>query len=206
MADIDVERKSPVTWVWWVLGLLLLAMLLFWLLAPTRVDRVAVVDPATEPMPVPTTVDPAPAAVPPALQEFQQRCAPRQPGEMGLEHEYTADCLRRLVGAIEGTVPQQQLGQAQPELQNAREAADRLARSPPDAMDHSQQARDGLSSAASALQTVQQQAYTDMGGPVQELQQTAQQVDPNVPLLEQRDRIQAFFDQAGALLGRMRGV
>lgn len=63
MADIDIERKSSMSWLWWLLGLLLLALIAWWLLADDD-DEVAVVDPVTAPVaaPVTPTTTPEPIA------------------------------------------------------------------------------------------------------------------------------------------------
>lgn len=58
MADIDVERKSGASWIWWILGLILLALLI-WAIAEMLDDDAEVVDPvATE------VVEPAPVMTP----------------------------------------------------------------------------------------------------------------------------------------------
>lgn len=62
MADIDVERKSSMSWLWWVLGLILLALLIWWLI-PDGDDDVLVTDPA----PVVEPMDPVAAPVPGAV-------------------------------------------------------------------------------------------------------------------------------------------
>lgn len=47
MADINVERKAGMGWLWWVLGLIVLALLLWWVLAPDG-EEVAMVEPVAE--------------------------------------------------------------------------------------------------------------------------------------------------------------
>jgi hypothetical protein len=82
----------------------------------------------TQPMPspVPTGVEPAvgPAA---EVREFQATCASREPAQLGLDHQYTSECLRMLVVALERSVPQQRLTALQAEIDRARDAARRMA-------------------------------------------------------------------------------
>jgi hypothetical protein len=52
MAEINVERKSGMGWLWWVLGLIVLALLIWWVI-PDGEEEVAVMEPA--PMVTPTT-------------------------------------------------------------------------------------------------------------------------------------------------------
>lgn len=63
MADIDIERKSGgMAWLWWLLGLLLLALLAWWLLSGDDEPEVAVVDPVAAPVAGPMATTPAPVA------------------------------------------------------------------------------------------------------------------------------------------------
>jgi len=205
MADINVERKSPNTWIWWVLGLVILALLLFWLLAPGARQQVAVVDdPAAERMPVTPTEPMAPApAAPAALQQYRQECAERQPGAMGLGHDETATCIHLLADAIDGTIPAQQRTAVDAQLQQARQSADQMRASPDDALNHSSMTREAFTSIAAAVEQVQRQWHTNLAGEAQTVRQAAESVDPQQPLLEQRDRVQDFFARANNLLDRM---
>lgn len=58
MADIDVERKSSMAWLWWLLGLLLIALLAWWLLSGDDDPEVAAVDPVAAPVTPATTPEP----------------------------------------------------------------------------------------------------------------------------------------------------
>jgi hypothetical protein len=61
MADIDVERKGGMGWLWWILGLLLLALVIWWIAAAG--DDEAEVAEVVEPAPVVTpTTTPEPIA------------------------------------------------------------------------------------------------------------------------------------------------
>jgi hypothetical protein len=53
VADIDVERKSSSNWIWWLIGLIILALIIWWLLSR---DDTPDVDTAA----VPAAVTPAP--------------------------------------------------------------------------------------------------------------------------------------------------
>ncbi len=206
MADIDIERKSSTGWIWALLGLVVVGVALFWLLRGSDGVQVAMVDePAMESVPAaPTTDAPPTSALPAALQQYEERCTASQPEAMGLDHRYTAECLRLLAGAVEGTVSADRLPAVQPHLQSAREAAGRLASSDSEATTHSQTVRDSFDSLASALEDLQRQWHADLESQVQQLNQTVEAVDPAQPLLSQRESVQRFFQQAGTLLNRMR--
>jgi hypothetical protein len=210
MADIDVQRRPPTTWIWVLLGLVVLALLLFWLLASTDPDRVAVVDPALEPMPPAAPVEPvplppvAPVAPVASVQQYQEECAPRQPETMALDHQYTATCIRTLAMALQDVLPQERRAAVEAELASARDAAQQLAVSPPDVVNHSQLARDGFTSLANAFTQVEQQWYPGLAA--QQLRQTAESIDPAETLLEQRREVEQFFTRAGTALDRIAGT
>ena len=57
MADIDIERKRSSSWIWWILGLILLGLLAWWLLGALGDDdepEVEAVGVATTPAVAPT--------------------------------------------------------------------------------------------------------------------------------------------------------
>lgn len=205
MADIDIERKPSSGWLWALLGLVVLALILFWLLRGTDTDTITMTEqPAAEPIPTtPPATAPTATATPAALQQYQQQCATPQPQQMSVDHQYTAQCMNMLVEAITGTLPPDQVDAAQSQLQTASEAAASLAASPADATSHSATTQQGFMAIASALQTVQQQSYPELAGPTQDLAATAQSMNPAEPLLDQSEDVQRFFEQAGNLLNRM---
>lgn len=59
MADINVERKGGMAWLWWILGLIVLALIVWWFLAAgdDDPDTAEVVDPAPVVAPI-TTPEP----------------------------------------------------------------------------------------------------------------------------------------------------
>jgi hypothetical protein len=210
MADIDIQRKSTPIWPWILLGLILLALLLWFLLGRGTDDRVATgpvtdtVAPATETAPAAGMAGPA------ALQQFSQRCAdPAAQQQAGMDHSFTVNCLRQLADAIEGTAEQQGLamGAVQPQTQEVRDHAQQLEQSPPEAMDHANHVRAGAMAAVAAMQTLNQAPGTaDAGGQVNQAEQTAQSIRPGVALLDQKAEVDRFFQQAYEALNRVAGT
>jgi hypothetical protein len=217
MADIDIERKGGGS-IWpWLLGLLAL-LLVGWLLWEMFDDDDEVTDPAAAvvepaaPVPAPVTTDTmagtaATAAVPAAVQQYLTTCAPQDTAAMGLDHQYTSDCIRQLVASVEAVLqnPNMQGVDVQAQLQDARQAADRLVQTPETSTDHAGMARNAFTSAATLIGAIQDQRFPAMDAQASGLEQAAQSVQPAQPLLEQRGAVQSFFRQAGDVLQGMAG-
>lgn len=217
MADINIQRKEGVAWWWWVIGLLVL-LLLGWaivsMMGGRDSERVAAVDPyaypagetasvagaATDP-----TVAVGPVEVLEPVQQYLATCAPREPTRMGMDHQYTSDCIDRLVAAAEALIrsPNLQGVNAQSQIQEARQKADQLRQSAAESTRHSSLTRDALISAGSMLQAIQTQRYPGLSSQIDQLRESAQQVSGSEPLLEQREAIQRYFQLAGDALTGM---
>ncbi len=209
MADIDVERKEG-TPIWpWIVGLLVLA-LLAWLLF-SLLDRDE--DPtAVGVMPVDTLAEGMPAAPvaggPPAagdvLQQYQQQCTGAE-GEMGLDHQFVANCLRQLADAADTALsrPSGAGVEARGELEEVRRRAQELEQSPPDATNHAALASGAFTSAAALIERMQSPAYPDLASQASEVRSAATGLQAQGDLLQQRDQVHAFFQEAGEALQAM---
>lgn len=206
MADIDIQRKSGMGWLWWVLGLIVLALLAWWFLAADNeevaTDPTLTEQPAVEVAPAPMAgASQTGTATTPAVNEYMTACAERAPGDMGLEHQYTSDCITRLVTAVEATLqgPSFSGVDAQAELQAARQAADRLTQTT-QSTEHAGMTREAFASTAALLNRLQDERFPNLDDQATRLEQTAQSIQTSAPLLEQRTAVQDYFRQAGDLL------
>ncbi|MEX2569738.1 MAG: hypothetical protein WD737_00430 [Gemmatimonadota bacterium] len=203
MADIDIERKESAGMWWWILGLIAVALIAYLLATGLGDDEVAIEEPIAAPVveePGPP-LDAAPAA-PAAVQQYQQACAAAEPGQMGLDHQYTSQCVQHLVDAIDAVVAQNQLETAQlsTRLEDARTAATNLAESAPEATMHSQLTRDAFTSIVAIFENVETDQFPQLDERVGQLSSAAESVEPEGDLLEQREAVQQFFSEAGDLL------
>lgn len=208
MADIDIERKSSSGWLWALLGLVVLALLLFWLLGGDR-QETAMVDEQAEtemaPTQPPATEQPTTAitTAPAALQDYQQRCGEPQPGQMALDHEATSQCLTMLTSAMEATLDESQRSAIQSKIDAANASARELMASGADSMEQSRMVRSAFSSIADALDEIQERDHPQLEGAVEQLDETVESIDPGQSLQAQREPVQRFFQQAGNVLNRM---
>lgn len=210
MADINVERTGPSIWPW-ILGLLVLALVLWGLVEAFDSDEPEVAEEpvaaVVEPAPVVTAPPPGPAeagpaAVPAPVQQYVTACAPREPAAMGLDHGYTSNCITLLVGAIDAVLQTPNLAgvDVQAQMQDARQKADRLTQSPNTSAQHAGMTRDAFLSAAAVLNGIQDARYPSLDAQTNQLDQTAQSVQTSQNLLDQREPVQRFFQQAGEVL------
>jgi ABC-type branched-subunit amino acid transport system substrate-binding protein len=207
VADIRIEAKKPPLWPWaaGLIGLVVLAWAAYALLGrgtPGEPLTAGVSDPETA---VRALQQGGTAGVPAAVRTYVQNCSAREADAMGLDHDHTSQCVRQLADGIEAVVQQRNLGavQVQPQLQQARQSADRLAASGPEAEDHSAMARDAFQAIAQAIEQIQNAHYPQLDGQAAQLQQSAAQVQPGASLLDQREHVQRFFQQAGEALNVM---
>lgn len=214
MADIDVERKGPSIWPW-IIGLIVLALLI-WLLAEWLGDddELVVEEPvptAVEPVPPVITPAPPPEGIPTEVRSYLSDCteefgAPE--GDLGLQHQFTVDCLRKLRAALNTVILLDTVGgvAVQQQLDDYTAAVQQLQASDPSALAHANLTRDAAMSAVTLLEGMQSFYFADepaVSGAVAEARQAAQGIQGEVPMLEQRDSVHSFFREAGDALRTM---
>jgi hypothetical protein len=209
MAEIHVKKKDnkggP---VWpWVLGVLLILGLVAWLIIGNTGDRdTDQVAQAPVTATQPADADRAETAAMPAqvaafINYVDERDAQQ---EMGLRHEYTANGLRQLESALSELTNQAGLNQNdfQQHSQRMRQGADQIQQDP-QSTQHANIIRDAFTSAADWMQNLQQQSFPDAGNEVNQVQQTARNIDPQELTLEQKGDIESFFEQSSNALQAM---
>ncbi|HUF25925.1 MAG TPA: hypothetical protein VMM18_02990 [Gemmatimonadaceae bacterium] len=220
MAEINIERKerTTATWVWVVIGVLLLALLAWWLFARDGArDFIAQDSPGILSPIMPGVTDRS------ATEEFVVWVDEnRAREEMDVDHRYTAEGLEGIADALEeiadrrnGVAQQQDTAQRQalpePGREQLRMHADRIRefadslQQDEDSARHANHARMAFTHAAQGLEYLEQhhQRGTQQ---VQQVRQAATAVQPNVPLTQQRQRVQQFFDRASTALQQFHHV
>ena len=202
MAEIHIERKERSVWPW-ILGLLALALVV-WLLLAQRGGRedafvtdtaIGDTDPGITPGAART------GAVGSFIAYVDER---RARAEAGLDHEYTAEGLRRLADALEEIARQHQLGAAQVEqrVNTLRERADALQRNP-ESREHARLAREAFVAVVDVMRDLQQQRFPDAANQVEQVRLAATSVTADRELLQQKEEVQRFFDRAGEVVQHM---
>ncbi|HEV2131632.1 MAG TPA: hypothetical protein VGR27_11045 [Longimicrobiaceae bacterium] len=219
MADIDVQRERSAPWLWIILGLVVLALAIWAIAAAldTDEDEMAAVPVTTiEAAIVDEPVTPAPAEmyapeVRRSVEEYIGWAVPPTPGEMGPDHRYTAEGIRRLaaaLSAIERAEPTSE-GELQAEFAEFRQVAERLVQSANRAQTHADWVHQTFSRTVELMEQLRQARFAesaDLRNEITALREVARTVSPQKNLLDQKDEVKSFFMQATrplALLARM---
>ena len=206
MAEIRVQRKGPSGWLW-MLGFVATVVLVWVLVAtfpaddsiPATTQRAGEA-PSTVPETAPTSgISGAPL---PAVAEFLTFKDAPVGSPVGPAHEYTADGIRRLTRALDAVIETETVaGSAiRDRLTDWRAKAGRI-QADPQAVGHANQVRDVFTGAADLLSAVQQDRWPNsahLKASIDETRQAAAAIDASRPLLDQTDKVKAFFDRAGA--------
>lgn len=208
MADIDVERKKTSIWPW-VLGLLLLAGLLWAVMEMLGDDDddAVVTEQPTVVAPDSPTAAPMAAVTDPAVEQYTSECTSvsETRDEMSLEHEYEANCIRLLSAALAAVVERDTVGSTavQSAMEEYRQRADALEQTPETSPEHSNMVRDVAISATDVMARVQETRPTaapTLADEVSQARTAAEAIRDGTPLMEQRRDTGRFFEQAGEAL------
>ncbi len=214
MAEIKVEKKKNY-WGWIIGALLAIGIIAWFLMADT--DGEPEVDGTT-----PTTTEEVGVSDPSLVEE--QRAAAMEAGKaeimqnpeakmtefvkfigdkskMGLDHEYTSDAMVKLVNAtIERAVVADV--DVSTELQSAIQKAEAITKDPM-AGDHADKIKQAYLSITDLIAKVQEEKFPELSNEVKEMREAAQSIDPAVLTLEQKEKVNGYFDVAADVLQKM---
>lgn len=200
MAEIQIERKEKgVNWMWVLLILALLALLAWWLLSQrSDGDRVVMTADSGAVMDTARGTSTAVAGAPSEVNDFLRFVDDnRARTEMGRDHEYTSDGIRRLSAALGAMVMSDTAGSValRPRVDSLSQQADALQRNA-ESSQHSAQTRQAFDRSVSVMDALQERRGGSASAQVSEVRQAAQAVQPSRQLLEQRMEVQRFFERA----------
>lgn len=206
MADIDVERKKTSIWPW-IIGLLVLALLIWALMEMFESDEPEVVatDPVAAPVVMPDAAAPMDTAMPPAVSTYMTQCTEEQgtpSQDMGMEHQYTVNCFQQLREALNTLITREQVADTDvsARFDAYTSSVQQLQGSDPSATTHANTTRSAATTAAEVIAAMEGAWFAgnqQVQSAVSEVQPAAQGIQPNVQMLEQRDSVRTFFREAG---------
>lgn len=206
MADIDVERKKASIWPW-IIGLLVLALLIWALMEMFESDEPEVVgtDPVAAPVVMPDAAAPMDTAMPPALSTYMADCTQEQGApsqDMGMEHQYTVNCLQQLREALNSLITREQVADTNvsARFDEYTSTVQQLEGSDPSATTHAGLTREAATTAAEVIAAMEGAWFAgnqQVQSAASEVRSAAEGIQANVQMLEQRDSVRGFFREAG---------
>lgn len=224
MARIDVQKKKRSVWPWVMIVLLLAVLGWFFVEGIDQKEEISEIEPLTEGevlMPSPYEEE-TPDLTMDRSEEMQREKLARDQNvmneidefanfvegeemefQMGRDHEYTSEGLTRLASALSAIV-EQETGDFN--LQRSKETLQEKANQlqvEPMSEQHADLTREAFLSAANLINSIQDKHYPSLNQQVADLVNTAEQIDPDEQLLNQREQVKSFFEKSRQTLQAM---
>lgn len=211
MAEIKIEKKKPV-WPWILLGLIILAIILYFVFTDNT-DDVDDFDDDTEQVTDTTfqdnqmmdrdTIGWNNDTIGGVDSQSVSRYIAHvdDTTRMGVDHEYTNNALVHLINAVEAKADERNID-LNTDLEEIRTDAQQITQNP-QATNHADKIKSAGSKIAEALEKIQQEGYPNLSEEVQEVKTAVQEIESSTLTLEQKDRINSFFKEAADVLRNM---
>ncbi|CAN5737935.1 hypothetical protein BH23GEM6_BH23GEM6_07060 [soil metagenome] len=199
----------------WVLGLLLLALIIWAIVSMMGRDDTRTVAPMTDTVGAAGTMAPAAAtaAMPAEAQAFMRDCQLQQGQQtagMGDDHQWTITCFNHLANSIDAVARQHGATQnVNQHTQTIRDRMQQMEASPPESLQHANWTREAALAGANAIEGIHQQAATtrtQAQAPVTQMRSHAQEVERTELHQEQYTHVRSYFRSAGDALNAFAGT
>jgi hypothetical protein len=205
MAEIEIEKKSPI-WPWILLAILIIAALLyFFVLADDDVDDAddmnteQVMDDDEMDNETMEYEDAENMQYVKAINEYDTYI--NNP-EMGVDHEYTNGALMKLISAVDATA--NNLGvDIDADLENARNEAQEITEDPMK-VTHANSIKDAGQHILKALQTMQEEKFSNLSSAYSEVDAAFAKIEGAQETLNQKEEVKSFFTKVSSLLNSMK--
>ena len=200
MAEIKVEQKKQV-WPWWLLaGLVIVALLVYFLVFhdnDKNTEAVTQADYTTNTNePDRSEVKESNGAIAAYVMFVENNKE-----NMGLNHDYTNEALLKLIEATNAKA--NEVGyEVRADIDKAREYAEMITKDP-HATTHADNIRKAADILTNVLQNIQKAEYPGLAGEVGELRSASESIKPGVLTLDQKDSVKNYFAKASDLLQKM---
>jgi hypothetical protein len=208
MAQIRLEEKKSGSILPWIIGLLLLALIIWGVaeafdddeIEETYTEEVIEDDDVAPVAPVANNVDyMTPIAAFMATTENME-------GDMGLDHEFSHKALTELVDATVAVAQAKGVNTAattQAKVDEVKQLADEITRDPM-AGDHADKIKQAALLITDMLESIDQESYNSQASAdISELRNEAQAISQETLTLNQKEDVRSFFGQAREVLQDM---
>lgn len=200
MAEIKIEKKSAPIWPWILVSLFFIAILIYlYFPREERFDR----NETTRVSSVESYASSDTLAVSrnsTAILAYVN-FVNDDPNKINLDHEFTNEALLRLTNATEATADE--IGyDIQKELGEVKTYHDKIATDPFETT-HAKSIRASAVIISEVLQSIQQNAFSDLSSEAVEVKKAADNIKADVRTLDQKEVVKNYFMQSANLLKKM---
>lgn len=199
MAEIKIEKKKTI-WPWILLGLIVAAVLLYFLVIrdndngnETQTEETYISNDDNDDLLGIKEGNGTVAAFVDFVDENR--------GNMSLDHEYTNGALTKLIDAT-GAMADETNHDLNTDLEQAREHA-KMIKEDPYETSHADKIRKAGEILAGSLHKIQQEHYPSLQNEAEAVKNAASEIKPDVLTLDQKEAVKDFFDKAADLLQKM---
>jgi valyl-tRNA synthetase len=121
--------------------------------------------------------------------------------DIGIDHEYTNEAITKLIQATR-EVSSNTGVDINKELAAAMQKAEAITDDPMDT-NHADKIKQAYLSITEVFANLQRSKFPDMSNDVESLRSAAEAIDPAVLTLDQKEKVKAYLDEAGAILEKM---
>ncbi len=194
MAEIKIEKKKPV-WPWVLLVLIVLGLIIYFLAFNESEEESTIIPTDTE-VSESTQVNPDNSTVNDYVEFINN-----DPDQMGLDHEYTNEALRKLTDATEAIANEVDYD-VEGDIQSVRDYAQKVTQDPFETT-HANSIKSAADILANVLQNIQQADYPGLNNQAQNVRNAASAITPEELTLDQKEAVKNFFREAANLLEQM---
>ena len=206
MAEIKIEKKKPV-WPWILLGLIILAVILYFVFADDEGEDV-LEEETTEQVVAPMETE---------EEETWEWEEDNLSGEesvgnymtligdterMGIDHEYSSEVLISLINALENRAEEADIN-TEVEIEDLKNNV-RDIKEDPLTLTHANTINNVATKIVNLMERMQKEKFPNISNDVQEVRTALQNIQPSTPTLEQKDAVNSFYKEAGDVLQNMK--
>ncbi len=199
MAEIKIEQKKQV-WPWLLVGLVVVALLLYFLVFRDNGKNTEVVTEADD-ITITNESDLLGVKENNSTVAAYVNFVENSKEKMSLDHAYTNEALLKLIDATNAKA--NEVGyEVQADLEKVKEYAQMITTDPFETT-HADNIRKADDILTNVLQNIQKAKFPDLADEVEELKSASESIKPGVLTLEQKDAVKNYFAKAANLLQKM---
>jgi hypothetical protein len=191
MAEIKIEKKTPI-WPWLLVGLLLLALILYFAMRDDREDGYVAGDRDRD------TTEQRVENREGAVSEYVHFV---ESDSMGDDHQYTREAFSRLVRAVRAKADEVN-HDISADLAQAEENVNRITNDP-NSTTHANSIKNASEKLTQAMGNLQQAKFDGLNNEMQRVREASNSINPQTLALNQRNEIKSFLSNSADLLKKM---